>query len=87
VAKLNLHLQQQQGEEACGFENTKFLPSTLLMTESARSLLRELVARSSIRFEELEGRVDDARTLIALGAAKLVVAQKPWGMEFALEPS
>jgi hypothetical protein len=57
------------------------------MADSEQALLTELEARSSIGFDELKERLDDVKTLIALGAARLAVFQTPWGIEFSLELS
>ena len=55
------------------------------LTEGQQTLLRDLRARGSIGFDELEERLDDAKALIAMGTARLLVLQSPWGIEFALK--
>jgi hypothetical protein len=55
------------------------------LTETQQGLLRDLKTSDSIGFDELGERIDDAKALIASGAARLLVVQSPWGIEFALE--
>jgi hypothetical protein len=59
-------------------------PLLVELTASQRELLNELGRRSSIGFSELRDRLDNAKALITLGYAKLIVVQNVWGIEFVL---
>jgi hypothetical protein len=61
--------------------------------ESARSerftpeqdaLLALIRSKASVPLEEVSDRLDDARSLIDAGHARLLVKQNVWGMEFLL---
>jgi hypothetical protein len=68
--------------------NSRLAHNSPLYTElnaNQQALVSELKARSTIGLDELRERLAVVKELMALGYARLLVIQKPWGVEFFLQ--
>ena len=57
------------------------------LSEKQIRLLQYLEDVPSLEIQELRDDIDDVRRLIDLGFLKLLIVQRPWGVEFEIEAS